>query len=159
VHEPKSVRLAGDRCLFGTREKYCWLIAGEWFVLREKYYWLISQPNMATPIPWPIHSARLVSRSGICSTYASSAVPSRTTVIVMNDRPCTYDLQATCRPFSSCQCNAYTSSQLLIAHTVVGSSIAVQHSNRAHKYLYCISPLLASWVDEQQQLMRCSCAS
>jgi hypothetical protein len=23
-----------------VREKYCWLIAGGWFVLREKYRWL-----------------------------------------------------------------------------------------------------------------------
>jgi hypothetical protein len=24
------------------REKYCWLIAGGWFVLREKYCWLVA---------------------------------------------------------------------------------------------------------------------
>jgi hypothetical protein len=24
------------------REKYCWLIAGHWFVLREKYCWLVA---------------------------------------------------------------------------------------------------------------------
>jgi hypothetical protein len=23
------------------REKYCWLVAGGWFVLREKYCWLV----------------------------------------------------------------------------------------------------------------------
>jgi hypothetical protein len=23
-----------------VREKYCWLVAGGWFVLREKYCWL-----------------------------------------------------------------------------------------------------------------------
>jgi hypothetical protein len=29
-----------------VREKYCWLIAGGWFVLREKYYWLMAdKPN------------------------------------------------------------------------------------------------------------------
>jgi hypothetical protein len=28
------------------REKYCWLIAGGWFVLREKYCWLVAdKPN------------------------------------------------------------------------------------------------------------------
>jgi hypothetical protein len=24
------------------REKYCWLVAGGWFVLREKYCWLVA---------------------------------------------------------------------------------------------------------------------
>jgi hypothetical protein len=24
------------------REKYCWLVAGDWFVLREKYCWLVA---------------------------------------------------------------------------------------------------------------------
>jgi hypothetical protein len=29
-----------------VREKYCWLIAGGWFVLREKYCWLVAEkPN------------------------------------------------------------------------------------------------------------------
>jgi hypothetical protein len=29
-----------------VREKYCWLLAGGWFVLREKYYWLVAdKPN------------------------------------------------------------------------------------------------------------------
>jgi hypothetical protein len=29
-----------------VREKYCWLVAGGWFVLREKYYWLMAdKPN------------------------------------------------------------------------------------------------------------------
>jgi hypothetical protein len=29
-----------------VREKYCWLIAGGWFVLREKYCWLVAdKPN------------------------------------------------------------------------------------------------------------------
>jgi hypothetical protein len=29
-----------------VREKYCWLIAGCWFVLREKYCWLVAdKPN------------------------------------------------------------------------------------------------------------------
>jgi hypothetical protein len=28
------------------REKYCWLVAGGWFVLREKYCWLVAdKPN------------------------------------------------------------------------------------------------------------------
>jgi hypothetical protein len=28
------------------RKKYCWLIAGGWFVLREKYCWLVAdKPN------------------------------------------------------------------------------------------------------------------
>jgi hypothetical protein len=28
------------------REKYCWLIADDWFVLREKYCWLlVDKPN------------------------------------------------------------------------------------------------------------------
>jgi hypothetical protein len=27
-------------------EKYCWLVAGGWFVLREKYYWMVAdKPN------------------------------------------------------------------------------------------------------------------
>jgi hypothetical protein len=25
-----------------VREKYCWLVAGGWFVLREKYCWLVA---------------------------------------------------------------------------------------------------------------------
>jgi hypothetical protein len=25
-----------------VREKYCWLVAGGWFVVREKYCWLIA---------------------------------------------------------------------------------------------------------------------
>jgi hypothetical protein len=24
------------------REKYCWLVAGDWFVVREKYCWLVA---------------------------------------------------------------------------------------------------------------------
>jgi hypothetical protein len=24
------------------REKYCWLVAGGWFVLKEKYCWLVA---------------------------------------------------------------------------------------------------------------------
>jgi hypothetical protein len=29
-----------------VREKYCWLIAGGWFVLRETYCWLVAdKPN------------------------------------------------------------------------------------------------------------------
>jgi hypothetical protein len=24
------------------REKYCWMVAGGWFVLREKYCWLVA---------------------------------------------------------------------------------------------------------------------
>jgi hypothetical protein len=29
-----------------VREKYCWLVAGGWFVLREKYRWLVAdKPN------------------------------------------------------------------------------------------------------------------
>jgi hypothetical protein len=29
-----------------VREKYCWLVAGGWFVLREKYHWLVAdKPN------------------------------------------------------------------------------------------------------------------
>jgi hypothetical protein len=29
-----------------VREKYCWLVAGGWFVLREKYCWLVAdKPN------------------------------------------------------------------------------------------------------------------
>jgi hypothetical protein len=29
-----------------VREKYCWLVAGGWFVLREKYCWLAAKkPN------------------------------------------------------------------------------------------------------------------
>jgi hypothetical protein len=28
------------------RKKYCWLVAGGWFVLREKYCWLVAdKPN------------------------------------------------------------------------------------------------------------------
>jgi hypothetical protein len=25
-----------------VREKYCWLVAGGWFVVREKYCWLVA---------------------------------------------------------------------------------------------------------------------
>jgi hypothetical protein len=33
-------------CRFALREKYCWLVAGGWFVLREKYCWLVAdKPN------------------------------------------------------------------------------------------------------------------
>jgi hypothetical protein len=29
-----------------VREKYCWLVAGGWFVQREKYCWLVvDKPN------------------------------------------------------------------------------------------------------------------
>jgi hypothetical protein len=29
-----------------VREKYCWLVAGGWFVLKEKYCWLVAdKPN------------------------------------------------------------------------------------------------------------------
>jgi hypothetical protein len=29
-----------------VREKYCWLVAGGWFVPREKYCWLVGdKPN------------------------------------------------------------------------------------------------------------------
>jgi hypothetical protein len=29
-----------------VREKYCWLVAGGWFVLREKHCWLVAdKPN------------------------------------------------------------------------------------------------------------------
>jgi hypothetical protein len=29
-----------------VREKYCWLVAGGWFVLGEKYCWLVAdKPN------------------------------------------------------------------------------------------------------------------
>jgi hypothetical protein len=29
-----------------VREKYCWLLAGGWFVLRKKYCWLVAdKPN------------------------------------------------------------------------------------------------------------------
>jgi hypothetical protein len=29
-----------------VREKYCWLVAGGWFILREKYCWLVAdKPN------------------------------------------------------------------------------------------------------------------
>jgi hypothetical protein len=24
------------------REEYCWLVAGDWFVVREKYCWLVA---------------------------------------------------------------------------------------------------------------------
>jgi hypothetical protein len=24
------------------KEKYCWMVAGGWFVLREKYCWLVA---------------------------------------------------------------------------------------------------------------------
>jgi hypothetical protein len=34
------------------REKYCWLVAGGWFVLREKYYWLVAdKPNVPAGVP------------------------------------------------------------------------------------------------------------
>jgi hypothetical protein len=25
-----------------VREKYYWLVAGDWFVVREKYFWLVA---------------------------------------------------------------------------------------------------------------------
>jgi hypothetical protein len=32
------------------REKYCWLVAGGWFVLIEKYCWLVAdKPNEQAP--------------------------------------------------------------------------------------------------------------
>jgi hypothetical protein len=38
--------VADGWCRFVLREKYCWLIAGGWFVLREKYCWLVAdKPN------------------------------------------------------------------------------------------------------------------
>jgi hypothetical protein len=39
--------VADDWCWFVLREEYCWLVAGDWFVLREKYscWWLISLAN------------------------------------------------------------------------------------------------------------------
>jgi hypothetical protein len=42
--------VADSWCWFVLREKYCWLVAGDWFVLREKSaagWWLISQANRA----------------------------------------------------------------------------------------------------------------
>jgi hypothetical protein len=40
----QPIRLAGGwwLVLICLREKYCWLIAGGWFVLREKYWWLVA---------------------------------------------------------------------------------------------------------------------
>jgi hypothetical protein len=45
-------------CSFGwwlmvaVREKYCWLVAGGWFVLREKYCWLVAnKPNEQAVTP------------------------------------------------------------------------------------------------------------
>jgi hypothetical protein len=34
--------VADGWCCFVVREKYCWLVAGGWFVLREKYCWLVA---------------------------------------------------------------------------------------------------------------------
>jgi hypothetical protein len=34
--------VADGWCCFVLREKYCWLVAGGWFVLREKYCWLVA---------------------------------------------------------------------------------------------------------------------
>jgi hypothetical protein len=28
-----------------VREKYCWLVAGDWFVLRAKYCWLVADKS------------------------------------------------------------------------------------------------------------------
>jgi hypothetical protein len=41
--------VADSWCWFVLREKYCWLVAGGWFVLRESIagWWLISQANRA----------------------------------------------------------------------------------------------------------------
>jgi hypothetical protein len=37
-----------------VREKYCWLVAGGWFVLREKYCWLVAdKPNEQGTIVMP----------------------------------------------------------------------------------------------------------
>jgi hypothetical protein len=39
------------------REKYCWLIAGGWFVLREKYCWLVAdKPNEQGACMYPKES-------------------------------------------------------------------------------------------------------
>jgi hypothetical protein len=34
--------VADGWCGFVLREKYCWLVAGGWFVVREKYCWLVA---------------------------------------------------------------------------------------------------------------------
>jgi hypothetical protein len=37
--------VADGWCWFVLIEKYCWLVAGGWFV-REKYYWMVAdKPN------------------------------------------------------------------------------------------------------------------
>jgi hypothetical protein len=40
-----------------VREKYCWLVAGGWFVLREKYCWLVADKSneQAEPSPPQYH--------------------------------------------------------------------------------------------------------
>jgi hypothetical protein len=36
----------------GLREKYCWLVAGGWFVLREKYCWLVADKASEQGANW-----------------------------------------------------------------------------------------------------------
>jgi hypothetical protein len=37
--------VADGWCCFVLREKYCWLVAGGWFVVREKYRWLVADKS------------------------------------------------------------------------------------------------------------------
>jgi hypothetical protein len=40
-----------------VREKYCWLVAGGWFVLREKYCWLVADKPNEHAVDLPVRSA------------------------------------------------------------------------------------------------------
>jgi hypothetical protein len=44
-----------------VREKYCWLIAGGWFVLREKYRWLlVDKPNEQADICLELRTKKIL---------------------------------------------------------------------------------------------------
>jgi hypothetical protein len=54
-----------------VREKYCWLIAGGWFVLREKYCWLVAdKPNEQAVNQQMKHAFKVESRHGLNQQHA-----------------------------------------------------------------------------------------
>jgi hypothetical protein len=53
-----------------VREKYCWLVAGGWFVLREKYCWLVADKPNEQAVDCSEHGQNQPAHNAFISYYA-----------------------------------------------------------------------------------------
>jgi hypothetical protein len=51
------------------REKYCWLVAGGWFVLREKYCWMVTDKPSEQSVIWDMEDTPLFQIKEQRNTY------------------------------------------------------------------------------------------